>query len=142
MTVSVAEIEAYFQSLTRESVAQIGRYYTEDARFKDPFNDVSGHLDIARIYQHMFDRLDAPRFTITGRWERHRGAMVAWDFRFGRKALAGGRTQLIRGVSQLEFAADGRICLHRDYWDAAEGLYEKLPVIGALMRFLKRQANR
>jgi hypothetical protein len=141
VTVTVAEIEAYFQSLTRESVARVGLYYTEDARFKDPFNDVTGLVDIARIYLHMFDRLEQPGFTITGRWERDGGAMVAWDFRFRMKAIQGGRTQLIRGVSQLEFAADGRIRLHRDYWDAAEELYEKLPVVGVLMRFLKRRAN-
>jgi hypothetical protein len=26
---------------------------------------------------------------------------------------------------------------HRDYWDAAEELYEKLPVIGVLMRAMR-----
>ena len=36
-------------------------------------------------------------------------------------------------------ADDGRITLHRDYWDAAEELYEKLPVIGTLMRWLRRR---
>ncbi|MCA0424309.1 MAG: nuclear transport factor 2 family protein, partial [Proteobacteria bacterium] len=41
----------------------------------------------------------------------------------------------------LRLAADGRIAEHRDYWDAAEELYEKLPAIGALMRWLKRRAN-
>ena len=35
--------------------------------------------------------------------------------------------------------ADG---LHRDYWDAPEALCEKLPGVGALMRWLKRRANR
>jgi hypothetical protein len=29
-----------------------------------------------------------------------------------------------------------------DYWDAAEELYEKLPVLGGLMRWLKRAANK
>ena len=28
----------------------------------------------------------------------------------------------------------------RDYWDAAEELYEKLPIVGTLMRWLKRRA--
>jgi steroid delta-isomerase len=28
---------------------------------------------------------------------------------------------------------------HRDYWDAAGELYEQLPVIGSLMRWLKRR---
>jgi hypothetical protein len=32
------------------------------------------------------------------------------------------------------------VAYHRDYWDAAEELYEKLPVLGGLMRFLKRRA--
>ena len=34
--------------------------------------------------------------------------------------------------------ADGRVVEHRDYWDAAEQLYEKLPLIGGVLRLLKR----
>jgi len=45
------------------------------------------------------------------------------------------------GASHLLLDADGRITSHRDYWDAAEELYEKLPVLGALMRILKRRAQ-
>jgi hypothetical protein len=41
-------------------------------------------------------------------------------------------------VSHLKFAADGRVVYHRDYWDAAEELYMKLPAIGTLMRGLRR----
>ena len=48
---------------------------------------------------------------------------------------------MILGASQLVFDAQGRVVLHRDYWDAAEELYEKLPVVGSLMRWLKRRAN-
>ena len=49
--------------------------------------------------------------------------------------------QTIRGATHLRFAADGRVNLHRDYWDAAEELYEKLPVLGGVMRFLKQRAG-
>jgi hypothetical protein len=52
-----------------------------------------------------------------------------------------GAEQRIRGGTHLKLAADGRIALHRDYWDAAEELYEKLPLVGALMRWLKRRVN-
>jgi len=31
--------------------------------------------------------------------------------------------------------------LHRDYWDAAGELYAKLPLIGAVMRWLRRRAG-
>lgn len=43
--------------------------------------------------------------------------------------------------SHLHWDAEGRTVMHRDYWDAAEELYEKLPLLGGLMRWLKRRAN-
>jgi steroid delta-isomerase len=51
----------------------------------------------------------------------------------------GDERQCIRGATLLRLGADGRISDHRDYWDAAEELYEKLPLIGALMRWLRRR---
>ena len=52
------------------------------------------------------------------------------------------REQCIRGATHIVFDERGAVSVHRDYWDAAEELYEKLPLLGALMRWLKRAANR
>jgi hypothetical protein len=49
--------------------------------------------------------------------------------------------QTILGGSHLQFSEQGLITLPRDYWDAAEELYEKLPLVGSLMRWLKKRAN-
>ena len=48
---------------------------------------------------------------------------------------------MIRGASHLRYDAAGLVAFHRDYWDAAEELYEKLPLIGSLMRWLKKRAG-
>jgi len=53
----------------------------------------------------------------------------------------GGKPQRIRGCSWLELSDDGRIAVHRDYWDLAEELYEKIPGLAAMMRWLKRRAR-
>ena len=45
----------------------------------------------------------------------------------------------IHGSSHLRFAHDGRVAYHRDYWDAAEELYETLPLLGSLLRWIKRR---
>jgi steroid delta-isomerase len=34
---------------------------------------------------------------------------------------------------------DGRVVYHRDYWDAAGELYERIPLLGALMRGVRRR---
>ena len=41
------------------------------------------------------------------------------------------------GISHLRFDTEGKIILHKDFWDAAGGLYEDLPVLGGGMRWIK-----
>jgi ketosteroid isomerase-like protein len=131
-------IARYFETLTAESVAQLHEHYTRDCTFKDPFNEVRGVAHTQRIFAHMFITTVNPRFIITARIEQGDEAFFVWDFRFTAKRLLKGE-QCIRGCSHLRLAGDGRVQWHRDYWDAAEELYEKLPVIGVLMRAIKKQ---
>jgi steroid delta-isomerase len=131
----------FFERLSPADIAQIPTHYTEDAFFKDPFNEVRGHAAIGRIFEHMFVALNGPRFVITDCVEQGEGCFLVWEFRFRMQRFDTQTEQVIRGGSHLKYAADGRIAWHRDYWDAAEELYEKLPGLGALMRWLKRRAN-
>lgn len=133
------EIVRWFESITRETAGDVDRYYAPEAFFKDPFNEVTGVAAIGRVFAHMFDQVDVPRFRILERWEAPHGAMLTWEFHF--RLHGNDMPRTVRGASQLRFAPDGRIAYHRDYWDAAEELYAKLPMIGPLMRFLQRRGR-
>lgn len=132
-------IEA-FETLKREDLERLGQFYADDACFKDPFNEVQGLPAIRGVFEHMFAALDGPRFIVTEAIVQGDRCFLVWDFLFRFRRFSG-ELQTVRGGSHLRFAADGRIALHRDYWDAAEELYEKLPGVSALMRWLKRRAN-
>jgi ketosteroid isomerase-like protein len=137
----VARVVAFFESLTADDVRRIGEFYRDDARFKDPFNEVQGSAEIARVFNHMYVALASPRFVVNDIVAEGDRCFLTWDFLFRFKRFSNNVEQCVRGGSHLVFAADGRIALHRDYWDAAEELYEKLPGVGALMRWLKHRAN-
>lgn len=141
MQAAVDRIVARFESLSLQDLPRLAEIYTPDAHFKDPFNEVQGVAAIQAIFAHMFESLDGPRFMIRERIVQGGQCFLSWDFVFRMKRFSTDE-QVIRGGSHLVLAADGRIAVHRDYWDAAEELYEKLPVLGALMRWLKRRANR
>lgn len=135
----VARVVDAFEALAPNTIDTLCALYADDARFKDPFNDVRGHAALRGVFTHMFQALDAPRFEIRDVVVQDDQCFLTWDFRFRMKRFDRGE-QTIHGGTHLRFGADGRITLHRDYWDAAEELYEKLPVVGALMRWLKRRA--
>lgn len=128
----------FFETLTPAGLARLDRVYRDDARFKDPFHEVRGRGAIQAIFEHMYQRLDEPRFVVHERLGDARQGFVTWVFTFrwyGEPTL-----RSIRGCTHWRFAPDGRITEHRDYWDAAEELYEQLPGLGACMRWLKRRA--
>ena len=137
----VAGVIAFFETLTPQTLNHLAQVYAADARFKDPFNDVRGLPAIQGILAHMFVALQQPRFVITRHVAQGADCFLTWDFYFFMDRLGGGTEQKIAGATHLVFNAEGQIELHRDYWDAAEELYEKLPVVGSLMRWLKRRAN-
>ena len=137
----VALIVERFERLTPADVSRLGEIYTPDASFKDPFNDVRGVPAIEQVFAHMYKALQQPRFVIRDVIVEGDQCFLTWDFLFVMRRMGPGE-QLIRGGSHLRLAADGRISMHRDYWDVAEELYEKIPFVGALMRWLKRQASR
>ena len=140
MQAALRRVVDFYEGLSPQRVAALGEIYTEDAFFKDPFNEVEGLAAIIAIFSHMYEQVDAPRFVVTQQMVDGSHAFMTWDFLFRMKRYAK-EEQCIRGATHLRFAADGRVCMHRDYWDAAEELYEKLPVLGSLMRWLKRSAR-
>jgi len=138
---SLHNLVRFFETLTLAQSQDLSGVYTDDAYFKDPFNEVRGLPAVTRIFQHMFVQVEKPRFKITSTVLQGDTAFLCWDFYFYMKKFNPDE-QCIRGATHIRFAADGRVQMHRDYWDAAEELYEKLPVLGGLMRMLKRMANK
>lgn len=138
---SIDTIVQAFENLSPERVAQLGALYADNATFKDPFNAVQGVAAIQGIFAHMYANLHEPRFIITHRIVDGAQCFLTWEFRFAFKRFHTGVEQCILGGSHLQLDASGRIVMHRDYWDAAEELYEKIPWVGGLMRWLKRRAN-
>ena len=136
---NVDPLVRYFETLSPQSVARLGDFYADHAHFKDPFNDVHGRAAIARVFEHMFAQLDAPRFVISERVVEGQAAFLTWDFHFGVRVWGRLHQRVIHGGTHLKFAPDGKVLLHRDYWDTGEELYAKLPVLGWLMRALRRR---
>ena len=128
-----------FEHLGPQDLARLGDFYAIDARFRDPFQDVRGLDAVQRAFRHMFEALHAPRFVVHDVLAADGRCFLGWDLLLG---LRGGqREHCIPGSSVLRFDAEGRVREHVDHWDAA-ALYEKLPGLGAPMRWLRRRMVR
>ncbi len=141
MSDSLSRVVSFYETLTEQTLPQLRELYASDAYFKDPFNEVRDIESIHSIFAHMFVSSHNPRFIVQTKIAQGNEAFLTWEFRFRIKRYKPEVEQIIRGASHLRWNAEGRVHFHRDYWDAAEELYEKLPIIGAIMRWMKRRMS-
>ncbi len=129
--------QRYLESLTAETVPQMAELVASDVRFIDPFHDVSGTASMQRVFAAIFVSLKNVRFTVIDRAWSGNAWYLRWRFEAERRNS--GQIFAFDGMSELYFDAEGRVRLYRDHWDAATGFYEKLPVLGLVLRWLRRK---
>ncbi len=137
----VAQVCAFWETLSPSNLASLRTVYSEAVEFRDPFNALHGADQLEALLTRMFERLLSPRFVVLDVVSQNDAAVLVWDFHYRLRGWQPQRERHIHGASHVCFGADGRVVVHRDYWDAAGEVYEQLPVLGPLLRWLKRRVG-
>ncbi len=129
---------AFFESITQETpIESYAEIFDEKIYFEDPFQKVIGLTKVYEVFQHMFDTLHDPRFIIEEVICNQQCAYLRWTFSYQRSSKH--KIEKFTGVSRVQFLQTGKVISHIDYWDAAEHIYEKVPLLGALLRMIKKR---
>ena len=129
----------YFDELSAESKSELRRLAHPDIHFVDPFNDVRGIDKVCAVFDHMFETSEAPRFVTEPPLIAGEIAFIKWRFTCRIKNRFMTKPLTIDGITEVHFDELGRITAHLDYWDAARQLYEELPLLGSLLRIVRRR---
>lgn len=134
---TAAPYVAAFAGLTAETLPALLRLVAPDVHFRDPLYEGHGVDALERALRAVVTALDDPRFAIGTVAAADGTVFVSWTMTFRRKGKRG--EWRIEGISDLRFDAQGRVARHLNHWDAAGQLYEHVPVLGSLMRTIRRQ---
>ena len=127
----------YFQAMNKENVDSLKSLVTQDVYFRDPFNETKGAEPMLKVFQEIFVVAENPRFFDIESLSSGEQAYLKWRFSCYPKSFFSKQELMIEGVSELRISDDGLIESHIDYWDAASQVYQKLPIIGFLLRFIR-----
>ncbi|MCA1769733.1 MAG: nuclear transport factor 2 family protein [Halomonas sp.] len=132
---------AFFNKLDKSCTKDLFRFYTPDVVFIDPLHRIEGSEALERYFLTLYENVTACRFSFNERQMLDDQAFAAWTMSLTHPRLDGGREIQVDGCSHLTFAADGRVMRHRDYFDAGALLYERLPLLGGIIRRVKKHID-
>ncbi|MEZ5440190.1 MAG: nuclear transport factor 2 family protein [Lysobacterales bacterium] len=132
---------AFFADFTPAKVALLlPQTYAEDVWFNDTLKTVRGRERLGHYLAESAAAVEACRVQIDDLTHNGQGDYyVRWRMMIRFRRFKRGTDTHSIGISHLRFDERGQVLLHQDYWDATQGLFEHVPVLGSMIRWIKRR---
>ncbi len=128
-------IEMY-QVLDNSNLALLEQVYHRQVVFEDPMHKVTGLSALESYFANLYQNLSYCHFTIEKVIASEQQAALYWLMSFAHPKLNGGQKIEVKGNSLLQCQED-KVVYHRDYFDAGTMLYEQIPLLGRVIRYVK-----
>ena len=127
-------LQRYFDAMTPDSVRELTAVvYAPEGYLNDTLVGITG---VGRIEAYFGDTVTKAK-QLEVRFLERAPVGIDWYVRWRMKVVVDGVNDggpvISYGVTQFRFDADGRVLLHKDFWDSGTGLYEHLPVLGPVV---------
>ncbi|MFP4281128.1 MAG: nuclear transport factor 2 family protein [Opitutales bacterium] len=139
---AIERFRRFFSDLTVDRVEEeCARVYARDAILHDTLVTHQGIDEILPYFRSTAERAAGVNVTIDRTVRDGSDYFIQWTMDITWKGFGKGRTTRSVGMSHLRFNAAGEVVLHHDFWDSTSGFFEHLPVIGGLLRWIKRRVG-
>ncbi|HRP34593.1 MAG TPA: nuclear transport factor 2 family protein [Gammaproteobacteria bacterium] len=133
----VARFQQTFQELRHDNLSRLAAVYADDVLFEDPLHRVEGLAALTEYFERMYAGVESISFEFGEVIDAPGQAMLTWTMRMTHRRLRPGEPLALPGASHIRY--DQRVHYHRDYFDAGALLYERLPLLGTVVRAVRRR---
>jgi len=131
----VQQFVNYFENLDPNSIDGLDSFYAVNVHFQDPVHEISGLDSLKAYFNKLNKNLNAGSFSFVSVDTVTNKCFLQWEMTLSLKKPR--KTVRVNGISVLTF--EDKITIHRDYFDLGEMIYEHIPLVGGLVRFIKKK---
>jgi hypothetical protein len=129
-----------YQSLAVDNLTNLTKLYHEDVTFQDPLHEIKGFKALADYFDNLYQNVSECTFVINQVLNKGNQAAIYWTMTYSHRRLNGGKPIAVEGHSLIMGHKD-KVVYHRDYLDLGQMLYENIPLVGGIIRSIKRRMS-
>lgn len=119
--------------------ANTAKVYAPNAFLNDTLATHYGPEEIEAYFVKTADVMTMFELTIDDVARSGQDHYFRWTMIFAAPAMAKGEPIHSIGVSQVRFNEQGQVVMHQDFWDAAGNFFDKIPVSGPSINFIRKR---
>ena len=132
---TIEKFKNYFTQMDLKNNTILKEIYAEDVLFTDPIHKIQGIDNLSQYFNKLNDNLIEGTFQFTEEALIDNKAYLSWDMKLKLKKPK--KRVQASGISVLTI--EDKVISQRDYFDTGELFYENVPVLGGLIRSIKRK---
>lgn len=135
---AIARFENFLDHLDEKTAREeTERVYAPDAYLNDTLKTLHGSTAIRDYFVKTAKGLDGMRVRFDDVAFSGNTYYLRWVMETRMKNLAKGKTVRTIGVTLVRFDSKGRVLVHQDFWDSAQGVWDHVPVVGGVIRWIQ-----
>lgn len=115
----------------------IEKTYAEQLYFNDTLVTLHDRQALRNYLEQTQRSVDSIGIEVLSVFEQGNDVFIRWSMRTRFTVLGRSKDTTTIGFSHLRFDNEGRIVLHQDYWDSAQGFFLHIPMIGGFLQWIK-----
>jgi hypothetical protein len=128
-----------YQKLSTDNLDLLEDIYHKDVTFVDPIHQIQGFDNVYQYFKTLYQNLSACKFTITDVIAQEGQASIYWKMTYYHHKFNQGKPVTVLGNTHIK-GQDNKVIYHRDFLDLGEMIYEQLPVLGKVIKWIKIKA--
>ncbi len=130
----------FFLKLNSQSMNLVDEFYDKDVYFRDPIVEINNRRQIKEYYAKMYNNVQSIAWQIQDEIVDHNQCVLVWTMILSAKNFNGNKPLHLDGTSVIKFGGkEGKAIYHRDYFDMGAFVYEGLPILGGMVKFVKQK---
>jgi hypothetical protein len=131
----LARFQGVYQDLRHDTLGLLDKVYAANVLFEDPLHRIEGLPTLKAYFARLYEGVETISFEFSEILEGPGQAMLTWTMHMKHRRLRAGEPLALPGATHIRFG--DRVHYHRDYFDAGALLYERLPLLGGVIRAVR-----
>ncbi len=132
---------ALYSQLNKTNLNRLYSVYAKDIVFEDPAHHIEGIDALFEYFESLYTNVNQCGFEIHKKALKGNSAFINWTLTMRHPKLSKGELRKVSGCSYLEFKK-GKVSYHKDYFDLGALIYEGLPLMGTLIKAIKKRLGK
>ncbi len=133
-----SKAKEFFISLNKHTMGLVDEFYDENIVFRDPLVEINNRKEMKNYYTNLYNNVESISWSFSEEINEKDNSVLAWKMTLLAKNFNGNKPVVVDGVSVIKFGGkEGKAVYHQDYFDLGAFVYEGLPILGPIVRFVK-----